>query len=550
MAGNDPAPRILAARQALRDGRAEAAATIAEGILGETPDNLDALEIKALAAVERADDDTAERVLRRAIAVAPDRRWPYADLIRLLLKLQRSAEGEAVARAALAADPQNPDAHAMLGSMLAERELWVDAAAHFEQAIALVGNHRQLLTGLGHAWMRGGRLDDAHRVLEAAAKADPAALEPAVYLAEAEERAGRFDEAGRQLDRAEQIARQQGTDVDLQRSVLLARMNQPDRALAMLENRQDLSGAAQLQRGRLYDRLGRHSEAWKDWVAGKAQLAERNGRRYLADEVTEQARGLADLSSLAAGLPRAAVSKGVPQPIFIIGFPRSGTTLVEQILASHSAIIAGGELPFGAELRDLHGCEKAAAQPDLLRDFYFERAHNYGLLSPDARYFTDKMPDNSFWLPLLRIAFPESPVIYVRRHPLDILTSVMAHDMTHGFNCGYWLEDAARHLALVDELVENYRESGVGPTYELRYESLVADQTGETERLMAAIGLPTEPGQLSFHERAAVSPTPSYAQVREPLNDRSIGRWRNYATELEPISPIVAAAMARGGYTA
>jgi hypothetical protein len=158
------------------------------------------------------------------------------------------------------------------------------------------------------------------------------------------------------------------------------------------------------------------------------------------------------------------------------------------------------------------------------------------------------MPGNDFWLPLLRAAFPESPVVLVRRHPLDVLTSVMAHDMTHGFDCAYRLEDAARHLALTNSLLDAYRVAGVGPTYELRYERLVAEQQAESERLMAAIGLPMEPAQLSFHERKMVSPTPSYAQVRELLNDRSIGRWRNFARELEPVRPIVAEAMERDGY--
>lgn len=83
----------------------------------------------------------------------------------------------------------------------------------------------------------------------------------------------------------------------------------------------------------------------------------------------------------------------------------------------------------------------------------------------------------------------------------------------------------------------------------MRYESLVADQVAETQRLMAATGLPLEAAQLRFHKRAAVSPTPSYAQVRAPLNDRSIGRWRQYARQLEPVSTIVADAMKRGGYS-
>ena len=531
--------RILAARQALKEGRTDAAAAVAEQVLGDDPDNIDALEIRALV----PDNVTAEAALRRAIAIAPERRWPYADLTRLLLKLRRAEEAEQVARTALAADPQNPDAHAMLGSMLAERELWFDAAAHFERAISLAGDHPQLLAGLGQARMRIGELGEARELLQAATKADPAALESAVYLAEVHERLGDFEQADRLLNAAEQLARKQGTDVDLQRSVLLARMGQPERGLALLENRQNLSGSARLQRGRLYDRLGRYSEAWGDWVAGKAQLAERNGRQYSAETVAEEADKLRGFA--AAPHSRAARRDDAPQPIFIIGFPRSGTTLVEQILASHGAIRAGGELPFGAKLRDLD-----PAKPEGLRDAYLERAEEYGLLGEGGRFFTDKMPDNAFWLPLLHVAFPEASVIYVRRHPLDILVSIMANDMTHGFNCGYRLEDAARHLPLTDDLLQGYAAAGVGPTHELRYESLVADQAGETERLMAAIGLPMEQGQLRFHDRSAVPPTPSYAQVQEPMNDRSIGRWRNYHSELAPIRSIVAAVIERGGYPA
>jgi hypothetical protein len=125
----------------------------------------------------------------------------------------------------------------------------------------------------------------------------------------------------------------------------------------------------------------------------------------------------------------------------------------------------------------------------------------------------------------------------------------MAHEMTHGFNCSYRLEDAARHLALSDWLLDKYATAGFGPTYHLRYESLVANQAEETQRLTAAIGLEMEPAQLNFHERGAVPATPSYAQVSQPLNDRSIGNWRNFASELDPVAPIVAESMKRGGYS-
>ena len=559
--------RISAGRQALRDGRIEVALNIATEVLAGTPDNLDALEIKALAEIERGDDGSAERTLRRAIEIAPERRWPYADLSRHLLKLGRTTEAESVARAALASDKGNADAHALLGAIHSEREAWVSGAAHFKQALAIAGPHPHLLLGLGRALVRQGRLDAARPLLEAAAAADPSALDPLVYLAELEERKGEFELAMKHLDRAEAIAAATGTDVTLQRSVLLERMGKIDDAHALLDSIADLSGAALLQRGRLRDRLGRHAEAWNDWVAGKAVLAKKNNRSYPAGEVQKQINALAAFFDRArsAELPRARRRGDTPQPIFILGFPRSGTTLVEQILASHSAIRAGGELPFAAELKQFAAslvggeanfpagladlAEERPNWPELLRDFYLAKAADLGLIDAGAGYFTDKMPLNEMWLPLLRLAFPESPFVLVRRHPLDVLTSVIAHDMTHGFNCAYRLDDAAHHLAAMERLLARYRQAGFEVTHELRYEELVADQLGETERLMTAIGLPLEPAQLRFHERAAVSPTPSYAQVREGLNDRSVGRWRHYERQLESARSLLAEAVMRGGYS-
>ena len=553
----DPDGRVSAARNAYRSGDLDDAARIAAEILAANPGNLDAIELKALVEIERGHYAEAEASLRFAIAVAPERRWAYADLTRLLLKLGRSAEAEAVARGAAAADPGNADAHAMLGSILADRQMYVPAAAHLRRAIALAGRHPQLLVALGRALMLQGSPDQARTLLEEAAAADPSMLEPAVSLAELEERSGRFDEALRLLDGAEPLAAATGTDLKLQRSVLLERMGRIEAAVRLLDDERELSGAALLHRGRLRDRLDRHADAWSDWTAGKALLAQSNARHYPSDEVQKQADALARFftSEQFAAFPGAAKRDDVPQPLFIVGFPRSGTTLTEQILASHSRIRAGGELPFMADLKD-HAvslavgesafpdglARLATVQPDWaeqLRDFYLERAETFGLTAPGADFFTDKMPLNEMWLPLLRIAFPQSPVILVRRHPLDVLTSVMAHDMTHGFHCGYRLRDAARHLATVDRLVAGYRASGIEVTYELRYETLVADQRGETQRLMAAIGLPLEEAQLRPDQRTAVSATPSYARVGEPLNDRSIGRWQHHASELEAIRPLV-----------
>lgn len=541
---------VQRAREALKAGDAEGALELARRIPDDDAASLDALEIKSLVAIHMGDEQTAEIALRRAILANPRLRWPYADLARLLLKSGRADEALEVSRAALGVDADNPDAHALLGAMLSQREVWPQAQVHFERAISIAGPHPHLLTGLGKAQLRRGQLAQARRSLDAAVRAGGATLEPLALSAEVEERLGNFDTAEKLLDQAAIAARAEGTDVELQRSVLLARMGRVEAALALLDHKPDLSGAARLQRGRLLERVGRYAEAWRDWATGKQQLARTRGTRYQAAEVAAQTERLADLTH--RSVKTAATRDDVPQPIFIVGFPRSGTTLVEQILASHSAIRAGGELPFAAELcglaeesvADQAGADRATQ----VRDQYLARALGYGLLESGAAFFTDKMPTNDVLLPVLRRAFPASPVINVRRHPLDVLTSVMAHDMTHGFNCGYRLEDAARHLALVDELVDRYRNAGLGPTHELRYEDLVAQQESVTRALMDAVGISMEPPQLEFHRRSEVSPTPSYAQVREPMNDRSMGRWRHFARELEPILPLVAKPLERGGY--
>src|SRR4051794_34683743 len=120
-------PAIATAREALAQGNVDLAESLAAKILSEAPDHIDALEIRALVAAERGDYPAAERSLRAAIAAAPERRWPYADLTRLLIRLERHAEAEEVAQAAVAADAANPDAHAILGSLLAERGLPFEA---------------------------------------------------------------------------------------------------------------------------------------------------------------------------------------------------------------------------------------------------------------------------------------------------------------------------------------------------------------------------------------------------------------------------------------
>jgi Tfp pilus assembly protein PilF len=564
---NDDAQLIARARAAYGEGRHALAAQLADQVSTSSAAALDALEVMALAQRALGNVTEAERLLRRAITVAPARHWPRDDLASLLLDTGRTDAAEQVCREAIQADPANGNAQAMLGNFLSEREDLVEGAAHLRSALTLAGPHPQLQANLGRNLARQGRLAEAETLLRQSLVAVPDSLPALAWLAEILEQAGRFDEASIVLDAAEIVAAKQGSDVTLQRATLLSRTAAWRQALALLETETKLSGAALLQRGRLRDRAGRYDEAWQDFTAGKAALARASGRSYPHAEV---ARLITDLSAfftptnLAAMAP-APIARGVPQPIFILGFPRSGTTLAEQVIASHSLIRAGGELPFAAELSTIAVEHSDGAYPGnfpalsgplrtglatVLRDHYLARASAFGLLAPGADFFTDKMPLNELYLPLLRLAFPAAPLVSVTRHPLDVMVSAMSHDFTHGFDCGYRLEDAARHFAAMSELAAHWQDGLDIKVHALGYERFVAAQETETRALMAHLGLAVEPAQLAFHESRRFAPTPSYAQVREPLHDRSIGRWRHYASGLEPVRAALAGAMARGGYAA
>lgn len=555
------------ARTAYGEGRHAEAVRLAQQAAGGGTASLDALEIMALAQRALGNAAEAEHLLRRAITVAPNRHWPWDDLARLLLDTGRPAAAEQVCREAIDSDPANANAQAMLGNLLSEREELVDGAAHLRKAIALAGPHPQLQANLGRNLARQGMLADAEALLREAIAAAPDALAAIAWLAELLEQDGRLEEASAVLDAAERLAAKQGSDVTLQRATLLSRTPNWRRGLALLDNERALSGAALLQRGRLRDRAGRYDEAWQDFVTGKAALARLSARTYpraAVDRIVGDLRSFFAPANLAAMAP-APVAPGIPQPIFILGFPRSGTTLTEQVLASHSRVRAGGELPFAAELAALAGERSAGAWPGNfgamsgatratlaaeLRDHYLARAERFGLLGPGADFFTDKMPLNELYLPLLKLAFPAARLVSVTRHPLDVMVSAMSHDFTHGFDCGYRLEDAARHFAAMRALADHWRtELGIH-SHKLGYERFIAAQRVETEALMAHLGLEIEQAQLAFHLSPRFAPTPSYAQVKQPLNDHSVGRWRHYAGALEPVRAILAEAIERGGYVA
>ena len=510
----------------------------------------------------------AVEILAAAIKADAHADWAYAELIPLLFHHGRRAEAEQLARKALAVNPRNPLAHEHFGTILSELGDLPAGEWHFRRSLRLGGARPSVLANLAINLMNQGKFAEADALFADSDRLAPDELLTLGHWSKLHELRGDFARAGELLDRAQ--ARRSPREVDLLRAQLLSRAGRDAEALAIIESAPALNGDGQLERGRLYDRLGRYDEAWRDFVEGKAKLAAQGGGLRYQEAAVEAFFARLEqffVHDNVELLPRAPVRPDVPQPIFVMGFPRSGTTLIEQVLSSHPSVRAGSELAFAAELRKLANHLFPGPEPfpanlaqaftadhryaaTVFRDYYFARAEAAGLLEPAKSWFVDKMPFNEVWLPLITMAFPNAKVVRIVRHPLDVCVSVMSNNLTHGFNCGYRIEDTVHHFAAVFDLVEHYRRELSYDEYLLRYESFIADQTNETRRLLAYVGLPFDEACLRFHENRRHARTPSYAQVIEPLNDRSVGRHRHYTRQLAPFLPRLQRIMAAHDYNA
>lgn len=377
---------------------------------------------------------------------------------------------------------------------------------------------------------------------------------------------GDLPRAVKLLDRAAAVT--SDLDVNLLRARLLIRGGQYREALDILEVCEEMNGDGHLERGWLYDRLEQYGNAWNDFTEGKKKLAARAGNlEYHKEAVVTFFDRLKRffVKRNFELLPKSVQRPDVPQPIFVAGFPRSGTTLLEQILSSHPEVRAGGELPYAADFRKLVN----QLFPDdgmfpenlsrtwtadghyvatLFRDYYLARAGQSQSLDPTRRFFVDKMPFNEMYFPLIKMAFPHAKIIRVVRHPLDVCVSMMANNFTHGFNCGYRLADIVTHQAAVFDLTEHYCNELALQERVVRYEDLIANQKEITHQLLHHAGLPFDDACLHFHENPRYAATPSYAQVTEKLNDRSIGRHRHYAAHLREFVPLLRPMMSALSY--
>jgi hypothetical protein len=226
-------------------------------------------------------------------------------------------------------------------------------------------------------------------------------------------------------------------------------------------------------------------------------------------------------------------------PVFILGMPRSGTTLVEQVLASHCQVFGAGErAELSAAVAAWAGFPEAVADADdaVLRALGARHVAALRRLAPGALRITDKTPAHFLYIGLLRLVLPNARIIHVRRDPRDTCLSCFATPFTSGQPFAFDLAELGRYYRAYDALMAHWRALlPASAMLEVRYEDVVADLEGEARRIVGYCGLGWDESCLQFHRTRRVVRTASAAQVREPLYRGSIGRWRAYGEALRPL---------------
>jgi len=298
--------------------------------------------------------------------------------------------------------------------------------------------------------------------------------------------------------------------------------------------------------GKELEDLGQWEEAFRYYqMAGDAVTSVANDDVAADIELIDKIIGVCDADWLAAGPDRTPTEVTGKTPIFIVGLPRTGTTLTERILASHSRVESVGETQFlQMVLRSISGVEsidsmnpamiEAAAHKDigLIANGYLNAvAYRLG----DKPRFIDKLPFNFLHLGFIAKSWPDAGIIYLRRHPMDACFAMYKQVFTWAYKFSYTLEGLGRYYVAHDRLLKHWRKLLGDRLIEIEYELLVADQEGQTRALLARLGLDFEPACLEFEKNATATATASSVQVREKIHTRSVNRWRHFEKELQPL---------------
>jgi tetratricopeptide (TPR) repeat protein len=551
------------AKQRHQAGDLAGADTLYRQVLEIEPARAEALALLALACHQRNDLPRAETWYRRALAVQPGDAESHFRLGMVLMGLARPDDALLHFRDAVRLRPDSPDTWNNLGNVLFLQGRAADAIPCYREALRLRPNYAEACQNLGNALREDDHLAEGLACYREAVRLRPDHAKSHMNLAASLLETGNTKEAEGHLRECLRldpgaprvlstlVANDLYSDVDPGPDELRSRLADPKLPP------EDVSHL-HFTIARLLDRAGRHEEAFRHFKESsriRRDLVRGTRDAFDAAENSRLVDRLVALFTPDWFERRRGFGVDTEEPVFIVGMPRSGSSLVEQILSHHPDAAGVGELRDLPRMVDglanrlgssepfptcLSGVEPATAQA--LAGEYLTRVRQ---LAGPAKRITDKQLVNFFYLGFMALLFPRARVVHCRRDPLDTCVSAFMQ-IFRGMSFTLDLEDLGHYYRDYERLMAHWRAVRPLPVFEVVYEELVADIETGSRQLVDFCGLPWDERCLRFYENPRAVRTVSKLQVRKPIYNSSVGRWRRYGDQLDPLRKALGLADAAG----
>ena len=492
-----------------RHAEAEAPLGAAIGLMPRDAVLRNALGI-VLEALQRFEE--AGQAYRAALEIDPRLAEAHANLGNCLRRLGHGQQAEAHYVRAIELRPEFAVARYNLGILLQEREQFDRAIVQYREAVAHRPDYVEALINLGSSLRSAGAIDEARATFERVLQIQPLQIEAHCNLSQFKTYRADDPHVGQLLSQQFQ----------------LPSMNEEGRIRYWFTI------------GKMMDDIGRHEDAFAAYAEGN-RLKRGITRWDEAGHMALQRRIVAAFTRERLAAPVAPAAEG-PTPVFIVGMPRSGTSLLEQVLATLPNVHGAGELTWLPEILYDDAGQGIAGFPDNVAGYsaedhvrrgrrYIERIRE---LAPQATHVVDKLPDNFQHLGLIHLMFPGARIIHSMRDPMDSCFSCFSR-LFIGDNLAYTydLDATGRYWVAYHDLMRHWHAAlPAGRILDVSYETMVGDFENQARRLVAYLGLPWDERCLGFHENRRIVKTASVAQVRKPIYRTSVARWKPYERHL------------------
>ncbi len=498
---------LLAVTNHLHEGRLIRAEEICRHYLRRSPKDVEAMRLLADIGSRLGITDDAEFLLESAVAFEPDNIQLRLDYIQALRKRQKFAKAREEAEALYARDPESPlfASHLAIESM--QTGDYERAFDLFDDVLAKLPGDAATLTSRGHALKTYGKQNDAIASYRSAIAAEP--MKGDAWYALANLKTVRFE------------------DADL--AAMQSALDQPGMALMDRVHISFALAKAQEERGE-YEAAFRHYET--------GNLLKRQQTRYSADAMSEELARQKEACTAQLFAHDQHSGHAAPDPIFIVGLPRAGSTLLEQILASHSKIDGTLELPDMLALAHrLRGRRAGVSEyPQVLHRLTPQQREKFGrdyientrIHRQGAPFFIDKMPNNFRHVGLIHMVLPNAKIIDARRAPMDCCFSGYKQLFAEGQEFTYGQTEIGRYYADYVNLMEHWDRVLPGKVLRVSHEDVLDDLEGQVRRMLDYLGLEFEEQCLAFHQTDRAVRTASSEQVRRPINRSGQGAWKPF----------------------